>query len=108
MRLYVPLLSVNVLYSTSSILDFSRGSEHCAIAVCILECSVCVRDDKGNLQLLQKDEIWHQSLLQAVDREVVLRILLEAPNPVFKRCVLRSPGVRRSNNKDSIGGQHFL
>ena len=28
-----------------------------------------------NLQLLQKDQIWHQSLLQAVHSEVVLRIL---------------------------------
>ena len=34
--------------------------------------------------------------------------LLKAANPVFKRCVLLSPGVWRSNNKDPIGCQHFL
>ena len=28
-----------------------------------------------NLPLLEKDEIWHQSLLQAIHSEVVLRIL---------------------------------
>ena len=34
--------------------------------------------------------------------------LLEATDPVLKRCVLRPPGVRRGNNKDSIAGQHLL
>ena len=34
--------------------------------------------------------------------------LLEATDPVLKRCVLRPPGVRRGNNKDSVAGQHLL
>ena len=34
--------------------------------------------------------------------------LLEATDPVLKRCVLRPPGVRWGNNKDSIAGQHLL
>merc|ERR1719433_1362543 len=91
-----------------SVSDFARCPKDGAVAVRVLERAVCVRNDKRHLELLEKNKAWHQSFLETVHSEMVLRILLESSDPVFEGRILWSPSVRRGDNKNPIRGEHFL
>ena len=92
---------INFVRETSSVfVEFVLGSKDSAVTVGVLEGPISIRDHKGDLSLLQQNQVGQKSLLQPVDGEVVLAVLEIAAHPVVYGGVLLSPGVGRGDDEE--------